>query len=84
MNYEEMTIEELNIELDAKLHCCATWKSTTDGSYEMALHSSGYYKVLEVIKLKNSNRIADLEEFMEVARIPDAQEWRRKELRGES
>lgn len=84
MNYEEMTIEELNRELEAKLHSCAMWKSTTDGSYEMALHSSGYYKVMEVIKLKNSNRIADLEEFMEVARIPDAQEWRRKELRGES
>ena len=84
MNYKEMTIEELNAELEAKLHSCAMWKSTTDGSYEMALHRSGYYEVMEVIKLKNSGRISELEEFLEVARIPDAQEWHRQELRGES
>ena len=100
MNYEEMTIEELNAELKTKLHSCAIWKSTTDGSYEMALHSSGYYEVQKIISLKRTvedwvdmeKGIADLEEFycrpremgLEVARIPDAQEWRRKELRGHS
>ena len=94
MNYEEMTIEQLNIELKAKLHYCSIWESTTDGSYGMAMDASGYFDVLDAIKLKEGKedkrfgdmekRIADLEEFMEVARIPDAQEWRRKELRGES
>ena len=94
MNYEEMTVEELNVELKAKLHSCAMWKSTTDGSYGMAMDASGYFDVLDAIKLKEGKggkrvgdmekRITDLEEFLEVARIPDSQEWRRKELRGHS
>lgn len=33
---------------------------------------------------QQSLRIAELEEFLKIARIPDAQEWRRKELLGES
>ena len=53
MNYEEMTIEELNRELEATEASCATWKSTTDGSYGMALECSGYFKILDAIESKN-------------------------------
>ena len=40
-----------------------------------------YVKTLEDIVVKQSKRIAELEDFLTTARIPDAQEWLRKKLK---
>ena len=48
-------LETLQARVKAILESQAHWKSCQDGSYEMALHNSGYWDVLEQIK-KLENR----------------------------
>ena len=46
----EFTLEELEAQAAAILAYNAHWKSCQDGSYEMAMHNSRYYQILERIK----------------------------------
>jgi hypothetical protein len=48
-------LETLQARARAILETNAYWKNSQDGSYEMALHNSGYWEVLEQIK-KLENR----------------------------
>ena len=48
-------LETLQARAQAILESNAYWKNSQDGSYEMALHNSGYWEVLEQIK-KLENR----------------------------
>ena len=48
-------LETLKARAQAILESNAYWKSSQDGSYEMALHNSGYWDVMEQIK-KLENR----------------------------
>jgi hypothetical protein len=43
-------LEELQEKLKSILQYCDGWKNCQDGSYEMALHNSGYDRVLKEIK----------------------------------
>ena len=44
------TIEELKAKADKLRSSQSGWATTTDGSYEMALDSIGYYKLLRDIR----------------------------------
>jgi hypothetical protein len=44
------TIEELKAKADKLRSSQSGWSTSTDGSYEMALDSIGYYKLLRDIK----------------------------------
>jgi len=44
------TIEELKTKADKLRSSQSGWATTTDGSYEMALDSIGYYKLLRDIR----------------------------------
>jgi hypothetical protein len=44
------TIEELKTKADKLRSSQSGWSTSTDGSYEMALDSVGYYKLLRDIK----------------------------------
>jgi hypothetical protein len=48
-------LDTLKARARAILETNAYWKNSQDGSYEMALHNSGYWEVLEQIK-KLENR----------------------------
>ena len=50
MNLEEMTLEEMKIRAESIHSNNSHWKSSQDGSYEMALSYAGYYKLCERIK----------------------------------
>jgi len=43
-------LEELQAKAKDILQYCEGWKKCQDGSYEMALHNSGYDKVLKEIR----------------------------------
>ena len=43
-------LETLQTRAKAILESNAHWKSCQDGSYEMALHNSGYWEIVEKIK----------------------------------
>jgi hypothetical protein len=43
-------LETLRARAEAILKAQAHWKSCQDGSYEMALHNSGYWNTVEKIK----------------------------------
>ena len=43
-------LETLQTRLNSILESNAHWKSCQDGSYEMALHNSGYWETVEKIK----------------------------------
>jgi hypothetical protein len=45
-----MNQQQLKEKLQAIEKKCQHWKSCQDGSYEMALHNSGYFRVLEQLK----------------------------------
>lgn len=50
---EELSLEELNALRQQILNRCAHWLSCQDGSYECALHNSGYDTVVrEIIRRK--------------------------------
>lgn len=44
------TIEELKAKADKLRSSQSGWSTSTDGSYEMALDSVGYYKLLKDIR----------------------------------
>jgi hypothetical protein len=44
------TIEELKAKADKLRSSQSGWSTSTDGSYEMALDSIGYYKLLKDIR----------------------------------
>jgi len=44
------TIEELKAKADQIRSSKSSWANTTDGSYEMALHEAGYWKLLKEIE----------------------------------
>jgi hypothetical protein len=48
--YSMKTIEELKAKADKLRSSQSGWATTTDGSYEMALDSIGYYKLLRDIR----------------------------------
>lgn len=50
MNLDEMTLAEMKIKAAAIRSNNSHWKSSQDGSYEMALSGAGYYKLCERIK----------------------------------
>ena len=53
---EKMTeLETLQTRLNSILESNAHWKSCQDGSYEMALHNSGYWETVEKIKELTGN-----------------------------
>ena len=43
-------IEELKAKADQIISSKSSWANTTDGSYEMALHEAGYWKLLKEIE----------------------------------
>jgi hypothetical protein len=43
-------IEELKAKADQIRSSKSSWATTTDGSYEMALHEAGYWKLLKEIE----------------------------------
>ena len=45
----DYTLEELEAQAAAILKYCEGWKTCQDGSYEMALDNSGYYKIVKRI-----------------------------------
>jgi hypothetical protein len=45
-----MTKEEILSKLEAIDKKCSHWKSSQDGSYEMALHNNGYFKLIQQLK----------------------------------
>ena len=47
-------LETLQARVKAILESQAHWKSCQDGSYEMALHNSGYWETVEKIKESTS------------------------------
>ena len=46
----KMTKEEILSKLEAIDKKCSHWKSSQDGSYEMALHNNGYFKLIQQLK----------------------------------
>tara|TARA_R110002126_G_C10095033_1_gene465478 strand:- start:10 stop:183 length:174 start_codon:yes stop_codon:yes gene_type:complete len=52
MNYEEMSLDDLEKELKTIEHQCKHWESCQDGSHGMALSEAGYSNVLNAIKEK--------------------------------
>ena len=48
-------LETLQARLNSILESNAHWKSCQDGSYEMALHNSGYWETVEKIKELTGN-----------------------------
>ena len=48
-------LETLQARVKAILESNAHWKSCQDGSYEMALHNSGYWETVEKIKELTGN-----------------------------
>lgn len=54
-NLKQKTLEQLKELRDQILVRNAFWKSSQDGSYEMALHMAGYGAVLDEIRLKEQD-----------------------------
>lgn len=51
MNLDEMTLQELKDRAEMIHTNNSHWKSSQDGSYEMALSYAGYYKLCAQIEL---------------------------------
>lgn len=54
-NLKELTLEQLKELRDQILVRNANWKSSQDGSYELALHTAGFDEVMKEIRLREQD-----------------------------